>query len=187
MENPHEKLRMLVTDLDSEVVERVVEMIPEICEIDHSYDSGGLVRYAGVDTYFLTQRRTYEHDGESYRRDTVDCIDMDISGSALGLAVIGNGPITETSENIPYIGFTKTFPEYRRQGLGRRRLLVANSISIHLFNEPLRSDLNEPLGSGPNEPGGTSPEAASLWNRLVLDGLAEKVTPVKGRAHWRFK
>lgn len=76
----------------------------------------------------------------------------------------------------PFVGFTKTnvefnFPlteenydnpriDYRRQGLGRRRLFIMNAYSMMQFGLPLHS-------------GNPDDTSKRIWERLVDEGIAE--------------
>ena len=62
---------------------------------------------------------------------------------------------------IPVVGFTFTAKEYRRKGIGTRRLFVMDAVSRVIFEQPLHSS--------------TTPRLAqkSIWEKLVREEIAE--------------
>lgn len=65
----------------------------------------------------------------------------------------------------PFVGFTKTAPEFRRQRLAERRLFTMNAISEPLYGEPLHSGTHQAQGIEP------------MWDKLVHSGVAEMLPP----------
>lgn len=112
-------------------------------------------------TYFAGHDKTYPANDRTER--LIYAVDTDESGH-----IIGNGEVrlalTDTRSyflNKPFVGNTITAEGYRRQGLGRRRLLAMNAASLFVHSLVLHSDTLR------------RPEASSIWRKLVKDGLAE--------------
>ncbi len=91
--------------------------------------------------------------------DLVYLKDLNRYGEETGYGEI----IKEAKEEIPYVGYTMTKDEYRRQGFGKRRLLMMNGLSKMLFGLPLYSGIS--FGH---------PDAKSLWEKLVAERKALK-------------
>jgi hypothetical protein len=68
----------------------------------------------------------------------------------------------EFFKNKPFVGFTETEKEYHKTGLGRRRLFLLNALAQSLYDQPLYSSTL------------IADEARSLWEKLVVEGKAEK-------------
>jgi hypothetical protein len=67
----------------------------------------------------------------------------------------------------PYVGHTFTEPDFTRQGLGLRRLVILNEANQRWFGDS--------LGSGAFVSSqGESSQAKGLWNQLETHGLAVK-------------
>ena len=95
--------------------------------------------------------------------------------------IVGDGEIRLVKDSTgfdgvsPIVGSTITHEEYRRQGLGRRRLLSMNAAAQLLYGMPLYSS---------NEL--TSDLELPIWERLVSDGISESFTE-GDRTRYRFK
>lgn len=61
----------------------------------------------------------------------------------------------------PYVGYTETYPDHRKQGLGKRRLVIMNAVAISLYDLPL-SSANQ-----------VSDPERRIWERLVVEGKAK--------------
>lgn len=115
----------------------------------------------GQTTYFAQHDQTYE-DTDSTER-LIYLADINNRGN-----VVGSGEIrlslTDSDPfffNKPYVGSTSTQPEFRRRGLGRRRLLAMNAATLLMHNLVLHSDTLRTV------------EATRVWQKLVKDSLAE--------------
>ncbi len=87
-------------------------------------------------------------------------------------------PVLPELQDIPFVGYTKTLqtPEqdYRRQGLGMRRLFVMQNAAQQVLSGPLHSGFTR------------EPAADRLWKRLAQDDIAEEVQ-LGSHARYRFK
>lgn len=72
----------------------------------------------------------------------------------------------------PFVGFTRTAEDFQSEGLGERRLRVANAYSLEQYNVSLNSSAV------------IEEEAKRIWERLVEKGDAEKYKEGK---HERFR
>ncbi len=73
----------------------------------------------------------------------------------------------------PFVGFTRTLDGFQNEGLGERRLRVANAYSLDNYGIPLNSDTL------------IEETAKRVWQRLVEKGDAEKYTEGKNE-RYRF-
>ena len=144
------------------------------------YDSGSMLEFEGMKSIVLKRGTDYKHADVRYSADYINIYDIDHDDELVGWATIAriNSGFRDMPHGLPYIGMTETVKEMRRQGLGTRRLILANELSLKTFGLPLNSDLTVD---------GTEEEAASLWQKLVLEGKAEEVTDSDYGPTWRFK
>lgn len=138
-----------------------------------------LIRIDGMDaTSYLGEHEKLYATGDTERVAYI--VDM----TEDGVQTIGRGELRyNDSSNAsyykdkPFVGFTKTYSEspeanFARRGYGMRRLHALNLAAHTLYSLPLHSDTVR------------KPEATRLWERLVMDDLAEKYA--EGR-HDRYK
>jgi hypothetical protein len=124
-----------------------------MCTIDCAQDS--ILRYVG------SERKIYDTDGTD--ETLVNIIEVTVgSNKVLGHGEIRLGHSEEPFfKDKPFVGFTRTNPEFLRQGLGMRRVFAMNHLTRLLFDLPLNSSTL------------LSEDAARLWQRLCTDNLAE--------------
>lgn len=118
-----------------------------------------------VITHGSLQKKTIntgEGGSETYK--LVDLFDTNEDNERLGRPeIVFNISSTDTYFlNKPFVGWNGTEEGCRRQGLGMRRLLLMNVLSLHLFDYPLNSDTNQQGG------------AKEMWEKLVSREVAEK-------------
>lgn len=114
---------------------------------------------SGDRTYLAQQTKTYDTNKDTERLTYF--VDM------RGEEIVGR---SELRSNIshpdpyfidkPFVGNTRTEERFRKQGLGRRRLLAMNAYSEAMYRLPLYSD--------------TLNRETSIWEVLVQEGLARK-------------
>lgn len=127
---------------------------------------------SGDRTFAARQIKTYDTNGET--EELVYILDLDNEENEKGHAelrmnISNNDPYFK---NKPFVGYTETEDDFRKQGLGARRLLIMNVFAKILYVLPLHSDTL------------ISAEASSLWKRLVEEGKA--TTYLEGE-HERFR
>jgi hypothetical protein len=95
-----------------------------------------------------------------------------------GDEIVGHGEVryhlTNDSgyfKDKPFVGFTETDGNHRREGLGERRLRAMNALAQQKYGKPIHSDTV------------ISEEARKLWEKLVTEGRA---TMYKEGKHDRF-
>lgn len=123
-------------------------------------------------TYVAQQDKTYDTNGATERLTYF----ADTRGEEMTGYLELRLAISESSEYFkgkPFVGFTRTYSDFLKQGLGKRRLEEANAYSLSEHSLPLNSDT---LVEG---------EAKKLWNRLVVEGKAEKYDE-NGQERFRF-
>ncbi len=121
------------------------------------------VHQNGDISYFAEQNKTYSKGNAERLTYIVDTRDINGEQVMTGYLEIR---FSLTSENAyfkgkPFVGFTRTVEGFTGEGLGRRRLLTANSYVLSVYGAPLNSDTL------------ISDVAERVWERLVADGLAE--------------
>jgi len=118
--------------------------------------------------------KTYlEQHNEFFNRGTpgiTDFTSLRLVDLAKNKEVVGHGVVTlwtgapedDKFQTRPFVDFTRTYDKFKRQGLGRRRLLVMNAASRRFFNLPLYASkiIND--------------DALRLWQKLEDDGLVVK-------------
>ncbi len=140
-----------------------------------------IFRYDGADIMtYIAERERVVDDGEGDSRQStmhvVSVKDGEIAGHTHILKV-HEGPEVEYIGDKPYVAWTETKDDYRRQGLGEQRYEVANAATTLIHGEPLHSD-----GEVMREP-----EDTRLWEKLVKAGKAESYTTSLGDTDFRFK
>lgn len=73
----------------------------------------------------------------------------------------------------PFVGFTETYEAFKKEGLGKRRLEVANAYSLAEYGRPLNSDTI------------LFDEARSIWEALCSEGRAEQYSE-NDKVRFRF-
>lgn len=105
-----------------------------------NFDAYFLIRHdSGEVTYAVQQTKTYWTGSTEI---LIDLIDLDQSGNQQGDGEIRYDPSDDRPcfKNKPFTGWTETEENYRKRGLGRRRLLMMNALSQMLYGLPLHSD-----------------------------------------------
>lgn len=74
---------------------------------------------------------------------------------------------------IPVVGFSFTSKEFRRRGLGKRRLTLMNAMTKTLYDESLHSSVSPRIAQ------------KAVWERLVEEELAE-THEFKGIRRYKF-
>ena len=115
------------------------------------------------------------HNGGEDRIDTFDYLylfDIGDDDTLAGFGVVSMFVDTEYEDmkDRPFVDYTRTSEEYRRQGLGRRRLINMNAASQQFFNLPLYSSRV------------IQDDALRLWQDLEQEGLV-----IQDRGSYRFK
>lgn len=110
--------------------------------------------------------------GESAYYDSIHVQDRNEKDKYLGEGQVYIENV-EDELYIPVVGFTYTTRKFREKGIGTRRLIVMDSVSRILFNEPLYSS--------------TTPRLAqkSVWEHLVEQEYAE-IHEFKGIRRYKF-
>ena len=131
----------------------------------------------GIESFVAEHTKTYRQNHETESITYV--IDTDTSGVTLGKGEIRLSRTNDSDfyKNKPFVGQTTTTFEYRRQGLGLRRLHVMNMASLAIHGLPLHSDTLR------------SRQAQSLWEKLVEQGVAQRymqANPVTGKSCERY-
>ncbi|MDQ5883583.1 MAG: hypothetical protein QG654_497 [Patescibacteria group bacterium] len=119
-------------------------------------------------TYVATQIKFDEYN--TYFFDTRD-------GEEIGHGELRFAKDSEDEffKDKPFVGFTDTEENFRRQGLGERRLLEMGAYSRQIYNLPIYSDTL------------ISENAKALWNKFVSLGMAEVfIENSGGRSHERY-
>lgn len=143
---------------------------------DREYDAiyridshDGIVSYACPFTFGQT-----EYIDPEKKVDLVDCAGNRLLG--VGSASLMLNPESDYQKDQPFVRFTKTSPEYRREGLGIRRLQLLDALCKRLWSFPLRSSDS------------ILPEARAVWEKLCELGLAEIWRKdINGKLLYRFK
>lgn len=123
-------------------------------------------------TYGLRLTHQRRLDG---RREEIRVID---TRSSNGEVVVGRGcilcePEKEHGYDEAYVGWTKTYMGYEREGLATRRLRIMNSLSEVLLGKVLHSSHN------------IKPFAKAAWQRLESHGLVTRYSQARYE-RWRF-
>ncbi len=123
-------------------------------------------------TYVGQQEKTYGTDGSTERLTYfADTRDGHLTGYLeLRLALTD---LSDFFKDKPFVGFTRTQPDYFNQGLAKRRLFQANAYSL--------SSHSSPLHSSPT----IEENAKRIWKELILDGKAERFDE-SGNERFRF-
>lgn len=122
--------------------------------------------------YLAEQDKTYETNGDRERLTYFADIRDGVRTGYLELrCALSNGDVYFKGK--PFVGFTRTLEGFQNEGLGERRLRVANAYSLDTYGVPLNS-------------GGLIEETAKrMWRRLVENGEAEKYMEGKNE-YFRF-
>lgn len=133
----------------------------------------------GLVTYIAEREQRIDEDDELYDRSSTQLIDVD-----KGQTIVGRSHLVYVPEGtdaidagFPYVAYTETDPKKRKQGLGRRRLMVMNLLANTLHEQPLHSDSDW----------FREDEATSLWERLEQEGKAVRYKDKNGDNRFRFK
>ncbi len=123
-------------------------------------------------TYLGQQEKTYGTDGSTDRLTYfVDIRDGQMTGYLeLRLALTD---LREYFKDKPFVGYTRTQPDFFNQGLAKRRLEEANAYSLSEHSFPLHSDTIMTEGG------------KRVWESLIADGKAEKYDE-DGNERFRF-
>ena len=111
--------------------------------------------------YVAEQDKTYDTTGDTerltYFEDTRD-------GTRTGYLELRCALSNKETyfKGKPFVGFTRTLERFQNEGLGERRLRVANAYSLGNYGVPLNSDTL------------IEETAKRVWQRLVEKGDAEK-------------
>ena len=127
--------------------------------IPSSLDSFYMIHYEdGNTSYIATHTKTYAINGDTEK--LVYIYDEGAQNNQIGYGEIRYNEARKTDyfNNKPFIGYTDTNKDYRRKGLGRRRLRTMNAISLYLYGLPLHSDTL--IGN----------ESGSIWKGLLKQG-----------------
>lgn len=112
------------------------------------------------------QERTYIaneiRETQSNKIGSMGLIDVNQSDMPVGYGEVDFGRFSFLEGKF-FVGYTETFPEFQKQGLGTRRLYVMNALCQAFYQSPLNSGFGLGLG------------AERLWERLVEQGVAEVV------------
>ena len=130
-----------------------------------THPNGDVTYVAQQDKTYGTDRRT---DRLSYFADTRE-------GQITGYLelVLALDDLRDYFKDKPFVGNTRTQPDFLKEGLARRRLLEANAYSLSEHSLPLHSDTIMTEG------------AKGVWESLVDDGKAEKYDE-DGNVRYRF-
>lgn len=124
----------------------------------HVHDNGDI-------SYFCEQYKTYSQGNTEQLTYIVDIRKSDENELRTGYLEIRYGLEDESGyfKDKPFVGITRTEEGFMRNGLARRRLIMANEYTMMKYKQPLYSDTL------------ISDSAARVWERLVTEGLAEAV------------
>lgn len=154
-------------DIPGKVMEFFEKKSEEYINIDNykpkNFSKYFIINYKNGDVaYVAIQEKDYgKYAGTEESTYLTDMKEDDISGYSeirYNLSKQDN----EYFKDKPFIGFTRTSPEFARLGLATRRLLTMNALSQAKYNKPIYS--------------GTliSEQAKKLWEKLVERGEAKK-------------
>ena len=127
------------------------------------YDSlSATVLPSGFLAFFGLVRKTFRDGTEE---DTIQIVNTTPSGLLAGASEVRNEqqPFSDELEHKPFVGATNTAMEYRRQGLGRDRLVLMGQLAVTVFGSRLHSDIFF-----------SHPSAQKMWLELVRHGYARK-------------
>lgn len=127
--------------------------------IPDSLDSFYKIRYQdGSISYVATQTKTYATNGDTEK--LVYIYDEDAQHNEIGYGEIRYNEMRKDNyfKNKPFVGFTTTGENYKKQGFGTRRLKTMNALSLRMFGLPIHSDTL--IGE----------ESKRIWQRLLKNG-----------------
>lgn len=126
------------------------------------HDNGDIT-YVAEQTKILG-KENYEQEKNAYFFESRE-------GKEIGHGELRYNDVSEDKyfKNKPFVGYSATEKEYRRMGLGKRRIFEMNAYSQMRYQLPLYS--------------GTviTPEVKRIWEALVKEGKAEKFREKTGR------
>ena len=120
-------------------------------------------------TYIAEQTKTYSGE-ESSTEELAYFVDYD-GDQPVGHGELRNN-ISDPSEYFhakPFVGFSRTYEGFERQGLGRKRLEEMNAFARARFGHPLNSDtllVSDSLDAGDSAP-------RRIWEKLAEEDKAE--------------
>jgi len=121
--------------------------------------------------YLAEQDKTYDNTNETERLtfivDTRDSVETGYIEIRFNLA-----SKSKYFKNKPFVGVTRTYEDFENEGLGTRRLRVANAYVVAVYGLPLCSDSLMTEG------------ARAVWDKLVASHEAEKF---KEGTHDRYR
>ncbi|NTV44516.1 MAG: hypothetical protein HGA67_02345 [Candidatus Yonathbacteria bacterium] len=111
--------------------------------------------------YISEQDKTYDTTGDTERLTYFEDVR---DGTRTGYLELRYGLSNKDTyfKGKPFVGFTRTLDGFQNEGLGERRLRVANAYSLDNYGVPLNSDTL------------IEKTAKRVWERLVEKGEAEK-------------
>ena len=142
-------------------------------EFDHLLRIDGM----GATTYLGEHEKLLATGGTERTTYLVDMTDDGTHTIGRGEMRYNDSSNTDYFKDKPFVGYTRTYSTYpekdfSKRGYGRRRLHALNLAAQTLYNLPLHSDTLR------------SPAATRLWEKLVIDGLAEMYMQEQ---HTRYK
>lgn len=126
-------------------------------EFDHLLRIDGM----GATTYLGEHEKLYATGDTERVSYLVDMTEDSAQAIGRGELRYNESSNTDYFKDKPFVGYTRTYDTHLEKGYGRRRLHALNLAAQTLYNLPLHSDT---LRSAP---------ATRLWEKLVVDGLAE--------------
>lgn len=117
---------------------------------------------SGFLAFYGLVRKTFRDGTEE---DTIQIVNTTPSGLLAGASEVRNEqqPSSDELEHKPFVGATNTAMEYRRQGLGRDRLVLMGQLAVTVFGSRLHSDIFF-----------SHPSAQKMWVELVRLDHARK-------------
>ena len=154
--------------IPQDVIEHLEEQSIKLISPDNykpkNFDKLYTFKYPNGDIgYIAEQDKTYGTEGDTERLTYFE--DMR-DGVRTGYLELRYALLNKSAyfKDKPFIGFTRTLDGFEKEGLGERRLKIANAYSLYNYGFPLNSDT-------------VIQEAAKrVWERLVEKGEAEKYT-----------
>jgi hypothetical protein len=122
----------------------------------------------GSKTFVAEQTKSYGDGGDTEKLTYL--ADLDERGEDVGYGEIRMNVSNPSAyfKDKPFVGFTKTNTDRKRQGYGMRRLRAMNALSEMAYSLPLHSDSL------------MTPDAEAVWKKLVDEGVAEAYEETSG-------
>jgi hypothetical protein len=134
-------------------------------------DQGGLI-------YGATLVKNYPFPEDVETESLMYIADTDEQGEVYGYGEVRYNTTSQDPyfKDKPFVGFTETEENHRKQGFGMRRLIIMNTLAQKFFGHPLHSDaaINQA-------------KAKPLWERLVEQGLAYEYIEDDNLERYAFK